>query len=285
MRRLTLSVTLLLSVGLALACGGGEDPVDEDTWLVQEADADTDADSDSDSDSDSDADSDADSDSDSDADADVTFVPYAVGFSWSLGFEDDGYVGWSSDGSYNDPFVEVTFYEEAYFNSGDDRYACTWYAYVQDLGEDDMGVSGLWYGAEVALIDAGVNNCEGFDAKVWGATTPTKRMTDMRFGVGFGPLGPEVGPSLEQAVYDAGYDWERDWEPYVFSYYMGFTRSSSTSLSANVQELGYGIAFEVDTSMGLAAEPESLDIAGDLRLPKRAFLNGRGWLFPYAEEF
>jgi hypothetical protein len=66
---------------------------------------------------------------------------------------------------------------------------------------------------------------------------------------------------------------------------MGFTQSSSASLSSSVQELGYTVAFEIDASMTVAAEPALLDIAGDTRLPKRAFLNGRPWLVVSADEF
>lgn len=297
-----LSLALGSGALLALACGGGDGSTTEDTWNVIDADADTDADSDSDSDSDadsdsdsdadSDSDSDSDSDADSDADADVSFEPYVMAFSWDMGFEDDSYTGWiGPDGTAGDPFVTVTVYEERYFDAGDDRYSCTWYGYISEVGADDMGVSGLWYGAEIQLSDAGATDCSGFDRSIWGDDNPGAMLTSNRWALGFGPLGDNVSPSLEGAVNDAGLDWSGDWEPNVFSYYMGFTTSSSAAFedTETVSDYGYALAYEVDTSMTLQTDADGeatvLDIASDARLPRRAYISGAGWFLPYAENF
>ena len=302
MRRLTLNLTLFTCAGLALACGVS--PVDEpgttDTWASGDADTDadadtdtdTDADSDADADSDSDADSDADADADADADTDVYFEPYAMGFEWITGYSDGGYVGWlETDGSSSQPFVSVTVYEEAYFDAGDDRYTCTYNAYFNEVAVDDMGVDGLWYGAEVELVDAASTDCTNLNPDDWGATDPSGFLLDNRFALGFGPLGPNVGPSLEEAVNNAELDWEVDFAPYAFSYYMGFTTDAAAAFADtdSVSDYGFNYAYEVEEDMSLSVDADgnlvAIEAGNGSEMPAPAYIQSNAWYLPYAENF
>jgi hypothetical protein len=145
-----------------------------------------------------------------------------------------------------------------------------------------MGIRGRWGGAELEIGDAGATDGSGVETSVWGDTDPAKAIAGTRVGLGFGPLGPNVASELETAVYDAGLDWEADWEPSVFSYYMGFAKSSGANLGADAQDYGYAFASQVDASMNIMTDDDgkliTQEIGGDTMLPPRSFLSGRAWL-------
>ncbi len=259
-------------------------------------DCDTAAGEDCDS-ADADADADADSDTDSDADADAFFEPYAMGFDWSTAFDGGAYTDWlATDGTAAQPFVTVTVYEEAYFEAGDDRYSCTYYAYLTEIAVDDMGVDGLWYGAEVELTPAGeggteATDCANFNTDDWGTDNPGQTLQANRFGLGFGPLGPNVGPSLQQAVIDAGYDWDADYAPYAFSYYMAFTTDASANFAdtETASDYGFAYAYEVESDLSLSSDADGnlvgIEAGIASEMPDPAFVSARGWYLPYSENF
>jgi hypothetical protein len=274
-------LTLGLLAGLSACTDKAEDcdtAALEDCSDTNSADADTDAD--------------ADSDTDADADADAYFEPYAMGFEWVTGFSDGAYGGWlGSDGSEGAPFVSVTVYEEAYFDAGDDRYTCTYNAYFNEVAVDDMGVDGLWYGAEVELVDAASTDCTNLNPDDWGATDPSGFLLDNRFALGFGPLGPNVGPSLEQAVDDAELDWDVDFAPYAFSYYMGFTKDTAAAFAdtETVSDYGFSYAYEVEADMSLSTDADgnlvAIEGGNASEMPDPAYIQSNAWYLPYAENF
>jgi hypothetical protein len=219
-----------------------------------------------DTETDADADADADSDTDADADADAEFVPYAMAIDWTTAYADGSYGGWlNTDGTDGRPFLAVTLYEEAYFDARDDRYSCQYFAYFEEVAVDNMGVDDLWYGAEVELEDAGNTNCTNLNPDDWGATDPSGFMLDHRFAIGFGPLGPNVSETLPQAVIDAELDWEVDFAPYVFSWYMGWTRDSAAQFADTdtVSDWGWARAYEVeDGTLSVDAEGNLVQLEG-----------------------
>ena len=273
-------LTMSLLAGLS-ACTDKADDCDTAAGeICGEGDADTDADSDA--------------DTDSDADADAFFEPYAMGFNWITAYDDGAYGSWlASDGTTSEPFVSVTVYEEAYFDAGDERYSCTFNAYFTEIATDNMGLDDLWYGAEVELSDAGEGStdCANFNPDDWGATDPSGFLLDNRFGLGFGPLGPNVGPSLEQAVIDAGYDWDVDYAPYAFSYYMGYTKDAAAAFAdtETVSDYGFTYAYEVEDDMSLSSDADGnlvgIEAGSATEMPASAYLSGRAWYLPYAENF
>lgn len=258
-------------------------------------DCDTAAGEDCDTEGDADADADADSDTDSDADADAFFEPYAMGFNFRTGYSNGGYSNWfATDGSEGEPFVEITVYEEAYFDAGDERYSCTYYALFSEVAVDDMGIDGLWYGAEIELTPAGeggteATDCSNFNTDDWGTDNPGQTLQANRFALGIGELGPNVADSLEGAVADAGLDWGADWEPYVFSYYMAYTKDASANFAdtETAGDLGYGFFFEVEADMTISTDADGngvfIESAGEM--PGSAYLNTSAWFLPYSENF
>ena len=217
-----------------------------------------------DTDADADADADADSDTDADADADAVFEPYRIGFSFTTAYTDGAYGPFvASDGTEVRPYATVTLYEEAYFEAGDERYTCTYFAYFNEVAVDNMGLDDLWYGAEVELEDAGNTDCTNLNPDDWGATDPSGFLLDTRFAVGFGPLGPNTGPALEQAVIDAELDWSADFEPYAFSYYAAWTKDSSAAFAdtETLYDYGYVYAFEMEDDLTLSVDADGNNVA------------------------
>ncbi|MED5371852.1 MAG: hypothetical protein VX899_12605 [Myxococcota bacterium] len=274
----------LLTAGLLVSLSACKDGNDCDTAAGEVCDTG----------SEGDADADSDSDSDTDSDADADFDDYAAAFSFYSGYQDGAHVNWTaSDGSVGEPWVSVTIYEEAYFDDGDDRYSCTWNAYITEVATDNLGVDGLWYGAEMAFEGVeGGTDCANFNEEAWGSTDPTAAFEAMRWGLGWGPLGPNVGPSLEEAVNGSSYDWATDFEPYVFSYYLGFTSDTSMTFadSETVSDYGYAFAYEVDPSdMSMVFDSDEaaiqLELGSATEMPSAAFLQGAGWYLPYTSNF
>ena len=90
---------------------------------------------DSDTDSDADTDADADADSDSDADTDAAFVPYALGLTVLAAWNGESLVDWEDETeTFQTSYANFTFYEEEYFDTADERYACTWQGTIQSQG-------------------------------------------------------------------------------------------------------------------------------------------------------
>lgn len=238
-----------------------------------------------DTETDADADADADSDTDSDADADAEFVPAAMAIDWTAGYADGSYGGWvNSDGSDGRSYLTLTLYEEAYFDARDERYSCVYFAYFNEIAIDNMGVDDLWYGAEVELEDAGNTDCTNLNPDDWGATDPSGFMLENRFAIGFGPLGPNVSETLPQAVLDAELDWDADFAPYVFSWYMGWTRDSEAAFADTdtVSDWGYSYAFEVEEDGSLSVDAEGNNVrleAGSASEMPTGVMSARAWYY------
>ncbi|MFT5586382.1 MAG: hypothetical protein ACI9VR_003980 [Cognaticolwellia sp.] len=274
-------LTLSLLAGLS-AC---TDKVEDCDTAAGEACGDTDE-------ADADTDADADSDTDTDADADAYFEPYAVIIDWVTAYDDGAYGNWvNTDGSDGQPFMSMTIYEEAYFDAGDERYSCTYNATFNEVAIDNMGIEDLWYGAEVELVDSGNTDCTNLNPDDWGATDPSGFVVDNRFAVGFGPLGPTTSGDLEPAVIDAGLDWDVDWAPYVFSYYMGWTKDASVSFadSESTRDWGYVFAYEVADDLSLNTDADGnlvgIDAGGGSEMPDNSLVSGNGFYYLDSESF
>lgn len=263
----------------APACGEKEDDTGSDDSVEGDADADSDADTDTDSDS----------DSDSDTDANV-FEDYAVFMNFRLGHIDGsmtayGYI--DEDGAAQEvtPYVEMTFAEEDYFDTGDERYTCTWYGYVVENSLDNLGVD-PWIGWDVSFLFIDTD-CENFDEEIWGEGTPTTLLESAQFGIGFGEMDSDLTDSFKAAVEDAGYDWEADYEPYLFGMYLAPYDDEVGGLAGGQVNIAY--AYELDEDGMLTYDGDdnliAYDITGTDEMPSPAFVYGPAWFGYYTTIF
>ena len=218
-----------------------------------DSDTDTDADSDSDSDSDADSDTDADSDSDSDADSDVTFAPAGIGLTVLASWDGENLVRWADvDGNFQPAYAQFTFYEEEYFEGGDERYTCVWSGSIQVQGDAAIDVE-AYESLEVRFSDLGTGTCSGFPL-TWGeARNPAAVLSGQSFGLAFTPMSAEFEESFRSQVEAADLDWESDWQPYAFSTQLSVLGSSNP----NWIEMSYAVAVDLDDD-GAVSDNSSL---------------------------
>ena len=222
---------------------------------------------------DTDTDSDADTDTDTDTDVPEVEPPWmAVVSNVTV---DDGLWGYSVDGAWTDPYVGVTFYDDAWFDTGDEQYRCEWWGWLANDGKTVFPAStGVWKAWRVEL-DSFDTNCTGFDVDVWNGQTPSGHMNGRKLGIGWGPMSDARAVELEDAFVDAGYDWS-DVGPTLHSVWYGFDDGSG---QWDVHEGGYGIAFAVDADYGLVYGDDGKAVAleSDRGDPGPALYAGYRW--------
>lgn len=263
------SLTLLGGLG----CGDKED----DSTVVDDTDADTDTDTDSDTDSDTDTDTEV-------------FEDYAVFMNFRLAVADDALSAYNYEDENGDlqevtPYVEMTIAEEAYFDAYDDKYTCTWYGYVVENGLDDLQAD-VWIGWDVSflLIDT---DCENFDPEIWGEETPTTKIEEVQFGIGFGELGGDFKTSVQSAFEDAGYDWENEYAPYVIGMYLAAYDPDSGALAGGQANIAYAYEMEDDGALISDADGNLIpyDISTATEMPQPSFVFGPAFYGYYTTIF
>ena len=116
--------------------------------------------------------------------------------------------------------IEVSFYEQDWFESGEDRHRCSWIGEVATESSDELGVGGaLWVGwsASLALVDT---TCAGFSPIRWGEDTPTGVLESEPLGIGFGPSSEDFTAELYESLRASGWseaDWEASFGPFLYS--------------------------------------------------------------------
>ena len=233
---------------------------------------------------DTDADTDADADTDTDTDTDTTsyFDSYAVGFEWNVGHDGSGLTSYGIDGTAQDPWVTVTFYEESYFDAYDDRYSCSWVGTVVDNGLDTLGADGLWIGHAVSL-EAFDTDCGDFDPDEWGGDTPTSKLESMELGIGYAGLSVDFAADLEEAIVSQGGDWS-EYDGYMFATWLAFYDEETGALAGT--ESGWTYAYELDAQGDIAYDAEDAplryNVAGGTEMPAPAFVQSGAWQLYYA---
>ncbi|MFT5586110.1 MAG: hypothetical protein ACI9VR_003707 [Cognaticolwellia sp.] len=248
------------------------------TGSTTEGDSDTDADGDTDSDSDADSDSDTDADTDSDADADATFTPYGVGLTVLAAWDGENLIRWQdADGSFQTPYAQFTFFEEAYFDTGDERYSCDWYGSVQV--QEAVAIDQEAYGAmRVRFSDLGASSCEGFP-QVWSkARTPAEVLSSQDYGLAFTPMSDDFRGDFRQAVDDSGGNWENDWEPYVFTTQL----AQLDAEYSDWQELSYTFASDLNDDGVLPSDPSAVELDQGI---EGELVYAQPWSFSAAENW
>ncbi len=274
---------LLLVASLAsLATSKAEDTPRETAWPSEgEEPIDT---ADTDADVDADTDSDADSDADTDADTDV-FDAYVFSVNITGGYAGEGLVSYRNEGTAIAPFARVTFYDEGYFDAGDERYLCEDYYEVVDEGADALGMSGLWLGRSVGLsyLGSGDPACEHFDSAIWPGGSPVETLEAVELGVGAAPLSSDMSELLESWIEGAGYDWQTEFQPYWLGSVLAFDEGSGLEGA----ELGYTWVIEADQDMEFVVGSNCLlglqcvDISQLSALPERAGLSTGSYYLLY----
>lgn len=208
-----------------------------------------------------------------------------------------GYSGLDSSGAaftQETPWVEIQFVTDDYFDTGDDRYACTWLGNVVPADgtylPTDFDLDNLWLGFEVkfelVVAEDGTpqTDCYDFDPEVWGEDSPTTIVEATTWGVGYAPLSSEFATTLETAVTDAGLDWDADWAPYAFAFYLGFPDENG---AMSVGEIGYTFGYELDETLNFVYDDEGEGVLRDMglegtmdELPPNTYL-GAGSLYGY----
>ena len=209
---------------------------------------------DSDTDTDADTDADADADSDSDADTDAAFVPYALGLTVLAAWNGESLMSWEDEtGTFRTSYASFTFYEEEYFDTADERYACTWQGTIQSQGSARIDAE-AYAALLVRFSDAGTSTCSGFPL-AWGQDrTPTEILTSQDYGLAFTPISDDFQTDLRTAVEAEGGSWS-DWEPYVFSTQFGILEGDSLGW----QELSYAYALDLNEDGALSSDPAPVE--------------------------
>jgi hypothetical protein len=221
-----------------------------------------------------DTDTDSDADTDTDTDTDVPDVePPWMALSSAVTV-DDGLWGYGVGGAWTDPYMSVTFYEDAWFDTGDEQYRCDWWGRLSDDGKTVFPESTEVWKAWRVELDSFDTDCSGFDVGVWNGETPSGHMNGFKLGIGWGPLSQQRATELEDAFTDAGQDWSQV-GPTLHSVWYAFDDGSG---QWDVYEGGYGIAFEVDADYELVYEDgEAIALDSDRGDPGPAVYSGYRW--------
>lgn len=229
---------------------------------------------------DADADSDADSDTDSDADADP-FEAYVYGIDLITAYDGEGLKEYGfGDETQQDPFAYITFFEEAYWDTGgDERHTCVDVYEVQEVKIDGLGIEDIWTGFQVKyeFMGEGDRPCDEMDEDLWGDTTPADVLAAATVGAGFGPFSADFESALKSAVQQAGLNWDEDWEPYSKGFYPAVYDPGTGSLaSAN---MGYFFAYELDEDYNIVYNADDelvgVDLSGLDALPEQSLISAR----------
>ncbi len=284
MRLDKLNLLPLLACGFAMgltACGG-DTAVDDTGW----ADADTDTDADSDTDSDTDADSDTDTD---------YFDTYATSIQFYTGWHEDSMSSVYFSGSEQPPLVEIQFYEEDYFEAGDDRYTCYWVGapVLNSLSDLELG-DNIWIGWDVSLqlADPSYTNCTDFDPELWGEDTPTTVFETLPFGMGWGPPTTEFYTVVHDGLIDYGWsetDWEDQMGPFMFAHYIALYDDTAGALVGF--ENGIARSFVTDDAYEVVGDDDGYLIPIEVRngpssyvdMVPDGYVNSSPWYYWYAE--
>lgn len=229
---------------------------------------------------------DADTDTDSDGDTDTEpayFEDYVVFVAVNMGYDGFGPTDYylPGDDAASPSFAQLTFVEEAYFETGgDEEYTCT-YAGVLSFEEPlDLGVESAWYGSKVSLV-GGNTDCENFDPARYGLDgNPVEAIESLSFGIGYGPL--EEG-QLETALIEAfdreGLDFETEGRPYYFTGYVAISPDGGDTYEA--VPLNYTTAYVTDDDMELVVDEadnlsvyDGMDEAVELPYPSLVYSPG-----------
>jgi hypothetical protein len=217
---------------------------DADTDADGDSDTDADADSDADADADADSDADADADADSDADTDTGYFDPTY-FSWGL---DAGIVGGQFTtvdykGHDYPPIFFVELYEDAYLDTGDDRYSCVlmWEA-ASAIGHS---AADPWFDWQIQLLASYYTDCD-LDPSVWGSD-PYAAFEDWGWEMSVEQADDDLVDAFIDSVGSS--KWSSEYEPYVFG----------------VQTFWDGVeAYETQVSWGIAWTLESGAIGDEL---------------------
>lgn len=203
---------------------------------------------------------DADADADSDTDTDTTpdyFEPYAFFLSWSVGIV-DGSVGTVTYSGHEIPSqLDFQVCEEKYFDSYDDRYACTVTVYISDLPQSANVSAESWALWDLPM-DAVETDCDDFDPAVYGTTDAAEILANGS-AWSFGP-GPFADDGTLEDMYANHFDWENTFADYVWSSHFYWDVEGGGDLGSG----GLGIAYEVDGTGAIVESPVENEYYGTL---------------------
>ncbi len=232
-------------------------------------------------------DADADTDADGDTDKDY-FEPYVWGMDFESGWDGDDLAPFGIGGDiYQDPYMELTLYEERWFETQSDAYKCVSLFQVDMTRDDDLGYPGqMWWGAEIELTwleGASLDECSNLNPQVWGEEVPRKVMESRRMGVGLAPLSTNMEEALRDAVNSGGGNWVVDYEPYILGFYI----ADASAGNFYGTELGWGYFTYLDDSgsilYGDDGNPVSYEVDGLGGTPAPAMLQGYSYYLQYVE--
>ncbi len=234
---------------------------------------------------------DVDTDSDSDADTDtdpIYFDPFVWGLDFEGGWDGEELVSYGIGGDIEQyPYVELTLYEEEWFDSMSDANKCISLFRVDMVREDDLGWPGqIWWGAEVELTwveNASVDECDNLNPMQWGSNTPDEALENYRLGLGLAPLSPDMEQALRDAVNSSGGNWSQDYAPYLVGYYL----ADSTAGSFYGMELGWGSFNYVDDDGAMVygddGNPLTYEIQQLSEAPAHSLLQGYSYFLQYVD--
>ena len=180
-----------------------------------------------------------------DPDQDVPVAPPKMSLRTSVTV-DDGLSGYSVDGAWTDPFVNIAFFDD------DPEDACQWYGWLTDAGPAVFPeATSVWVAHQVSL-ESFDTDCAAFDAETWGADTPNDHMDGVSMAVGWGPMSAEAAGNVREHLEGTGEDWST-YAPYVHSVWYAFQDDTG---AWEAYEIGYGIAHAVDDAGELMEDAE-----------------------------
>lgn len=153
----------------------------------------------------------------------IYFDTYAVGWSLGAGFDGESLSQVVLSGEVHAPELTVTFYEEAYFTTLDERHTCRWVGQVAIVEDDGLDAGdALWEGWRIGLTLAAPegNTCQGFSPVRWGEDTPTTVLESTPLGIGLGPASASFVEELRDGLLRSGWtaaDWDTYFGPFVYS--------------------------------------------------------------------
>ena len=190
------------------------------------------------------------------------FDDFAVGFSYYFGYSGGDPHSVYFSGSEQPALVVATFYEEDYFDAGDEAYTCQWIGEMNGFSDDDLGISDIWAGWTFSVAEYDTD-CLSMDPANYGGSTPKTLFESSTQALGLDELSSSFASDLESVV---GSTWETDYEPYMFAGLLGYYDKSSLSFLGI--ESNYALSYEIDDDDELVydssgyATPIELDGSG-----------------------
>jgi len=171
-----------------------------------------------------DADLDTDTDTDTDTETEY-FDAYVWGLDFHGGYDGQDLIPYGIGADVEQPpYLEVSLYEERWFENQNDLHKCVATFEVEMTREDDLGWPGtMWWGAEIDLTyvpNANPDDCVDLNPVLYGTNTLEEVMEGRRMGLGIAPLSDTMANDLEQAVNSGNGNWAVDYEPYLLGFYV-----------------------------------------------------------------